>query len=245
MPRAMKSIFKGLPLWALLLGSAVSTHAQGLGVCGDPPPVANETLKGEIKGKAQLLSKYIGDAELSGKIETSRTEIFSKYPDSELSRSNSYFEYQVCVLIMSDKSKSNAQKLEALKEVRREFSKPIVKKVDVIIRVGGPFVDNRRFGPVDGELSTVAISVDGESVINADLSKAFGSHKLQLEIGDHVVEFKAKVYGDGSNHAILEDNCHSTFTVTGSGTFEPRIKIQRTDEEDLDGSIADCSLNKK
>lgn len=106
---------------------ANSAYSQS-SVCGDPPPVANETLKGEITGKAQIVSKYLGDAQLSGKIETSRTEIFSKYSDSETSRGNAYFEYQVCTLIFADKKMSTTEKLEELKKIKREFQKPAIKK---------------------------------------------------------------------------------------------------------------------
>jgi hypothetical protein len=95
-------------------------------ICGDPPPVANESLKGEIQGKAQILSKYVGDAVLSGKIETSRKEIFSKYPEAEKTRANAYFEYQVCILVMNDKTLNNMQKLEELRKTRREFRKEIL-----------------------------------------------------------------------------------------------------------------------
>jgi hypothetical protein len=110
-----------LLLLALVFPPAV--HAQGQG-CGDPPPVANEALKGEIEGKAQFLSRFLGDAALSGAIQTSRTEIFSKYPDAEQSRSNAYFEYQVCLLIFNDKTMSTGEKLDQLVKIRREFAKP-------------------------------------------------------------------------------------------------------------------------
>jgi hypothetical protein len=94
-------------------------------ICGEPPPVADESLRAEIEGKAKLLSRLIGETSLSGSIETAREEIFSKYPDAELSRSNAYFEYQMCVLIMNDKAMTTQQKVEELKKVKREFGKPV------------------------------------------------------------------------------------------------------------------------
>ena len=111
-------------LTALLI-VPVQGFAQGASICGDPPPVANESLKGEILGKAQFLSKHLGDAQLGGKIETSRTEIFSKYPDAEKSRANAYYEYQVCVLLMNDKRMTTKEKLDELRKIRQEFQKPI------------------------------------------------------------------------------------------------------------------------
>jgi hypothetical protein len=61
---------------AALFGSSYLGLAQ-VAVCGDPPPVANEALKGEIEEKTQLLSRFIGHASLAGRIEASRQEIFS------------------------------------------------------------------------------------------------------------------------------------------------------------------------
>jgi len=115
------TVFKLIGFLSLLSVSVAYSDT----ICGDPPPVANEALKGEIEGKAQLLSRFIGDANLSGKIETSRTEIFSKYPDAEKSRANAFFDYQVCVLIMNDKKLDTIQKLNELKKIKREFNNSI------------------------------------------------------------------------------------------------------------------------
>jgi hypothetical protein len=217
------------------------SRAQGTSVCGEAPPVANESLKGDIQGKAQLLTRYLGEAQLSGKIETSRTEIFSKYPDAELSRSNAYFEYQVCILIMTDSTKSASKKLEALKEVRREFNKPV--KVNIIIQRGNLAIyDNKEWGPVDGSLSFVELKIDDESVVENNLHDKFGSHKLQLSIGEHTFEFVAMIFGAGENGAIFRDTCQGTFDVTESGVFNPRVKFVRSGFNNSGGRIASCSL---
>jgi len=104
-----------------LVGASHFAIAQ-VAVCGDPPPVANEELKGEIEGKAQFLSRFLGDASLAGRIETSRQEIFSQYPDQD-ERSDAYFEYMFCVLIMNDQDMTTKQKIDELKEVKIEFYK--------------------------------------------------------------------------------------------------------------------------
>lgn len=90
--------------------------------CGDPPPVANEVLKGEIEGKVHLLSRFVGDASLSGQIDHSRTEIFSKYGANE--RSDAFFEYMLCMLIMNDSEMTTRDKIYELSIVRREFERP-------------------------------------------------------------------------------------------------------------------------
>jgi hypothetical protein len=116
----------GAIIWTVMLSISwpITALSQVEKTCGEPPPVANESLKGAIKGEAQALSRYLGNAALTGQIQTSREEIFSKYPDAEVSRSNAYFEHQVCVLLLQDKSLTTIQKIEELKKIRREFSKP-------------------------------------------------------------------------------------------------------------------------
>jgi hypothetical protein len=98
--------------------------------CGEPPPVADESLEGAVKGEAQALSRWLGKAELGGQIQTSRKEIFSNYPEAEASRWNAYFQYQVCVLTMQDKSLTTPQKTSELTKIQREFSKPFDSKAN-------------------------------------------------------------------------------------------------------------------
>jgi hypothetical protein len=89
--------------------------------CGDPPPVANEALRGEIEGEAQFLSRFLGDASLAGQIETSREEIFSKYPNQR-ERSDAYFEYMICMVIMGDDNTMTPQeKINEIVRVKEQF----------------------------------------------------------------------------------------------------------------------------
>lgn len=113
--------FLGAGFLVLIVASNnVAAHA----ICGDPAPVADDSLRGEIEGEAHVLSRLIGSAELAGEIQTSRTEIFSRYPEAEKSRSNSYFEYMMCVTIMDDKELSTREKLDELIRVRNAFREP-------------------------------------------------------------------------------------------------------------------------
>jgi hypothetical protein len=101
-----------------------TAHAQlDASHCGDPPVVADDSLRGEIEGEAKLLSRFLGDARLSGEIETSRKDIFYRYPTGE--RADAYFKYQVCLLILTDTTLTNTQKLEQLMMVEREFGRQI------------------------------------------------------------------------------------------------------------------------
>jgi hypothetical protein len=114
----------------ILISWPITAFSQVEKICGEPPPVANESLKGAIKGEAQALSRWLGNAGLTGQIQTSREEIFSKYPDAEVSRSNAYFEYVICVILMQDKSLTSTQKIEELKKIHREFSKPFERRTN-------------------------------------------------------------------------------------------------------------------
>jgi hypothetical protein len=227
-----------------LIGSAFffllsnSTFAQA-NVCGDPPPVANETLKGEINGKAQIVSKYLGDAQLSGKIETSRTEIFSKYADGETSRANAYFEYQVCILLFADKKMTTQEKLEELRKVRREFKKPTVKKVSIIIRPSGPVYDNSDIGGVSGSRSTVELRINGESVVEHRLNSSFGSHEVEVSEGVNKFEFIVDVKAED---AEIRSNCVGQFTVTGPASYQPRVIFKRSQGAPGKGRITGCQL---
>jgi hypothetical protein len=64
----------------LLLLTPELAAAQGASFCGDPPPVANEDLKVDLKGEAAILSRFLGDAQLGGMIERSKREIFQSTP---------------------------------------------------------------------------------------------------------------------------------------------------------------------
>lgn len=127
-----------------ILSFPLQTIAQEVN-CGSPPPVANENLEAEIYGQAQLLSKYLGDVSLAGKIKRSRTEIFSKYPDAEQSRWNAFYQYQVCVILMNDRSIPYSTKLKELNEIQREFSKPLIRSKKVTTgKERGEFLEDVR-----------------------------------------------------------------------------------------------------
>ncbi|MGH0036981.1 MAG: hypothetical protein ACQGVK_18290 [Myxococcota bacterium] len=104
----------------LLVIGAISAKAETY-LCGDPPPVADESLAGELSSKAKVLSRFLGDAELSGKIKTSRSEVFSRYPNADRVVVDHYLLYQTCLILTRDKGLSTTQKLEELRKMRREF----------------------------------------------------------------------------------------------------------------------------
>lgn len=107
-------------LLSSVLLCAVVLPAAGMD-CGDPPPVANESLRGSIAGEARLLTRLIGGVDISGDISRSREEIFSRYPDANRGRTDAFFLYQICMYLQQDDLLTNSQKIRKLMEIRREF----------------------------------------------------------------------------------------------------------------------------
>src|SRR5690349_15629764 len=113
-------LFSVFTLLAMLYASSVAADEIK---CGEMPLIADENLKAEIQGKARLLSRYLGDAALSGQIETSRKDIFAKYPDAQKSRSDAALEYQMCEYLRRDTTHSDFEKFKILREMNGAFSK--------------------------------------------------------------------------------------------------------------------------
>ncbi len=207
-------------------------------VCGDPPVVVDETLKGEIEGKAEFVSKFLGQAELSGQIETSRSDIFNKYPDANTTRSNAFFEYQVCVLLMNDSTLTNLQKIEELKKIKKEFSKPVSSVFQVIIRASDAFIDNEDIGFVYGKLSYLKLYIDNELIVDMKLSESFSDVIMNLQQGKHTFEYEAKIR---SETVKVEDNCAGFIEIQSDTILEPYIQFEARTEKS--GVISDCSLD--
>jgi hypothetical protein len=100
-------------------------------VCGSAPEwdvksENQEKIKGDLQGKAQALSKYIGSADLTGQIQTERQTIYRTTDQSEARRQDAYLAFMFCVLIMDDKTLSTPEKIKAI----NEFKRPISSKVN-------------------------------------------------------------------------------------------------------------------
>jgi hypothetical protein len=90
--------------------------------CGDPPRVDDQSLKGDLEGKAKFLSSLVGDAGLKGQIETARTDVLSKYPNADRTRSDAYLQYMLCSFVLSDPKLSPQEKFRAIQEFRQAGS---------------------------------------------------------------------------------------------------------------------------
>ena len=105
---------------ALAMVLSATWYAAAQPSCGDPPRVDDQSLKGTLEGKAKLLSNMIGNANLKGELETARTDVFSKYPQADRTRSEAYLEYMLCSFVLSDPKLSAQDKLKAIQEFRQQ-----------------------------------------------------------------------------------------------------------------------------
>ncbi len=128
----MRSFFRSSVVALFTLVMCMPSLAQHP-VCGTAPEwdiksENQEKLKGDLQGKAQALSKYIGSADLSGQIQTERQTIYKTTDQSEARRQDAYLAFMFCVLIMDDKTLSTGDKLKAISEFKQPA--PPAKKVN-------------------------------------------------------------------------------------------------------------------
>jgi hypothetical protein len=121
----MQRIFYVLVLLFLVL----PTHAVATrDICGNPPPDQfreenNESIKGDLTGKANFLSSYVGKAELGGKIESTRRELFAKYSDANMAYMDRFLLYMFCYAIFDPKNPlTSTEKIKAIQEYKRQQS---------------------------------------------------------------------------------------------------------------------------
>ena len=72
------TVFLGTMIFALTLVFTLPAIAQVN--CGDQPkdvpPDVQQKLSGDVQGKAQLFTKLLGDADLTGKVNASKKEVY-------------------------------------------------------------------------------------------------------------------------------------------------------------------------
>jgi hypothetical protein len=223
------------------------THvvAQSAGQCGDPPPVADEALKGELRGQAQFLTRFLGSAELGGQVEQKKTEIFSRYPDAERSRANAFLQWQMCILIMNSRELNTREKLQYVIDVHNFLFPPPPPN-------GRTREDDNRplLRPLSLEAATIMVSdlmrlmlstSSDPNVIAAKLNAPLCSEpiiwsKEEIRIRAEAGYFQTADFGRtlvtvNKAGVIGEINLNSAFTV-----FEYSLKITQT--------LRDCLVRK-
>ena len=89
--------------------------------CGDMPKdlplVTQEQLKGDTEGKAQLLTRLLGGAQIKGTIDNSRAELHEEHKNVDQHQIDMYFLWVSCQTISADRTLSTADKVRLLLEV--------------------------------------------------------------------------------------------------------------------------------
>jgi hypothetical protein len=102
------TVFPRTMIFALTLAFTLPAIAQVN--CGDQPkdvpPDVQQKLSGDIQGKAQLFTKLLGDAGLTGKVDASRNEVYQKYHNIDKSQIDRYMIWVSCQTINADHSLS-------------------------------------------------------------------------------------------------------------------------------------------
>ncbi|MBK3660971.1 hypothetical protein JJE66_06865 [Bradyrhizobium diazoefficiens] len=159
--------------YVIFVGLAVGTTNSAFGQqinCGPPPTLDqklqnDESIKGNLQGKAQLLSKYVGQADLGGQIDAVKKEIYTQSKDYYPAQQEAYLNYLFCSIISADTKLSTLEKLDALakfKATRQQGSsndqQPCVPTVLKNIPLPNvPTLDGT--GNHVGDLSGIAVSV--------------------------------------------------------------------------------------
>jgi hypothetical protein len=123
----------GFMRWLLGIAFAVMFSVTAFGqnsLCGKPPEFENrlensEKMKGDLSGRAQTLFRLLGSADLSGKIEAERRELYKSSSGAEAARADAYLAYLFCMLIIDDRTLSANEKVKAI----QEFRKPVVSVI--------------------------------------------------------------------------------------------------------------------
>ena len=89
--------------------------------CGEAPIVSDQSLKGDLEGKAKFLSGYLGEAGLKGQMESARTDVLSKYPNADRARIETYMLYMLCKTILGDSTLTAQEKIKMMLEVQQSL----------------------------------------------------------------------------------------------------------------------------
>lgn len=111
------------PFIAAGLLCAPEAVAQDATMCGPAPALpstlqSDETVKGQLQGQADFLSKLVGKAELAGQVEAARRQLYQNSDKFFAAQKDAYLAYIFCVLIFQDKKLDTQEKIKALQIFR-------------------------------------------------------------------------------------------------------------------------------
>lgn len=103
----------------LLCAGSTAVRAQQIS-CGDVPKIqrsVEQKIKADVQGKAQLFTKALGNADVQGAVEKSKTELYQEHQDVGKDEIDLYFAWVSCQTIASDQSLSSAAKVNKWMEI--------------------------------------------------------------------------------------------------------------------------------
>jgi hypothetical protein len=86
------------------------------------PKFIQDQLKGDVEGKAQVFTRLLGDAQLKGTIDTSRTELYQEHGNLDQHQIDMYFMWVSCQTINADKKLTTSEKIKLWTEVHSAFA---------------------------------------------------------------------------------------------------------------------------
>jgi hypothetical protein len=201
--RAISSVFTAMVV--SLCVSSVGAAQSVSEACGEPIPVENETIKGNIEGKVALLARSLGSVGLTGEIEVVRREIFSEYPDASAARKDAYLQYMICHTIMGDENITTRERLDLIFEVRRRFNDPI-----------NMLADQNEFFEL--QATEAKLSVDGKRLIIETTLKSRSDENYKIALkhpSASAHDSESYIYEITGLSGAQPSNCNH-FTMTAS-----------------------------
>lgn len=107
----MKIVFVAGCLLAII---PVTSWAQQIS-CGDRPKIeraVEDKIKGDVEGKARILTQRIASGEFKAAVESSKTALYQDHQDVGRDEMDQYFAWIVCQAISLDSSLSTSDKIE-------------------------------------------------------------------------------------------------------------------------------------
>ena len=111
----------------LVFSVGFSCQAMAIECGGQPenvPSSIQQSLSGDVEGKAQAFTKLLGDASLKGKVDASKAEIYQKYQNLDKSQIDKYMIWISCQTINEDRMLKSSEKLELFMNVYKAIETP-------------------------------------------------------------------------------------------------------------------------
>lgn len=129
-----------------VIGIAASSSAFAQdGPCGAVPSLptaieSSESIKGQLQGQANLLTKYIGNTQLGGEIQAARKNIYQSSDKFFAAQQDAYLAYLFCLALSQDRNLSTVDKLKAISEFRKPAP---IKQAGTVRQIDNRYLEDR------------------------------------------------------------------------------------------------------